>query len=93
MLLPGTRHGFRDASPSNFTLQVAAEEGIASKLAHPIHDGCFYLDTNLRRRLWRERGVSGLHFVQSEGEAVFIPAGCPHQVIHPQNHVSPCEHE
>ncbi|KAL1495501.1 hypothetical protein AB1Y20_016866 [Prymnesium parvum] len=64
-----------------FLWQVADEEGFASKLAHPVHDACFYLDARLRRRLWDERGVRGFHFVQREGDAVFIPAGCPHQVF------------
>lgn len=66
---------------SVLVLQVAREEGFASKLAHPVHDACFYLDNRLRRRLWREHGVRSYHFVQCEGEAVFIPAGCPHQVL------------
>lgn len=38
------------------------------------------MDHALRRRLRREYGVRGWRFVQHEGEAVFLPAGTPHQV-------------
>ena len=60
---------------------MAREEGVAERLAHPIHDANFYVDGALRRRLWEEAGVQSYHFVQHAGEAVFIPAGCPHQVL------------
>ena len=60
---------------------MAREEGVAERLAHPIHDANFYVDGAMRRRLWEEAGVQSYHFVQHAGEAVFIPAGCPHQVL------------
>ena len=60
---------------------MAREEGVAARLAHPIHDANFYVDAALRRRLWEEAGVQSYHFVQHAGDAVFIPAGCPHQVL------------
>lgn len=47
----------------------------------PIHDQCWYLDTELRNRLEKEYGVKGYAIVQCLGDAVFIPAGAPHQVI------------
>lgn len=47
----------------------------------PIHDQCFYLDANLRKRLYKEYNVVGYAFPQCEGDVVFIPAGAPHQVI------------
>ncbi|KAK2408432.1 lysine-specific demethylase JMJ25 [Trifolium repens] len=43
------------------------------KVIHPIHDQAFYL--TIRRGLKRS-----MTFVQKLGDAVFIPAGCPHQV-------------
>lgn len=46
----------------------------------PIHDQQFYLDKNLRKRLADEYGVHGYPVIQCEGDAVFIPAGAPHQV-------------
>ncbi|EOD16698.1 hypothetical protein EMIHUDRAFT_421454 [Emiliania huxleyi CCMP1516] len=64
---------------SAFLARVASERGEAP--AHPIHDQCFYVGRALRERLAAEEGVRGWRFVQRQGEAVFIPAGCPHQVL------------
>ena len=46
----------------------------------PIHDQLIYLDSDLRRRLHNEYGVKGWAIAQCEGDAIFIPAGAPHQV-------------
>lgn len=48
--------------------------------AHPIHDQSVYLDDAMRAELRERYGVVGWHFVQRQGDYVFIPAGCPHQV-------------
>ncbi|XP_059668803.1 lysine-specific demethylase JMJ29-like [Cornus florida] len=45
-----------------------------------IHDQTFYLNLYHKRKLKEEFGVEPWTFVQELGEAVFIPAGCPHQV-------------
>ncbi|XP_047342138.1 lysine-specific demethylase JMJ25-like isoform X2 [Impatiens glandulifera] len=47
---------------------------------HPIHDQCFYLTFEHKKQLQEEFGIEPWTFVQQLGEAVFIPAGCPHQV-------------
>ncbi|KAL5724685.1 hypothetical protein ACHQM5_007912 [Ranunculus cassubicifolius] len=50
------------------------------KVVHPIHDQIFYLTLEHKKNLKEEFGVEPWTFVQKLGEAVFIPAGCPHQV-------------
>ncbi|KAJ7047814.1 hypothetical protein C8F04DRAFT_986129 [Mycena alexandri] len=46
----------------------------------PIHSQQVYLDDEKRRQLWEEHGVKSFRVYQKAGEAVFIPAGCAHQV-------------
>ncbi|KDQ07139.1 hypothetical protein BOTBODRAFT_39064 [Botryobasidium botryosum FD-172 SS1] len=51
-----------------------------SKVHDPIHSQEHYLDSTLRQQLCEEYGVKSWRIYQRPGEAVFIPAGCAHQV-------------
>jgi lysine-specific demethylase 3 len=51
-----------------------------SGITDPIHGQQFYLDEELRNKLCEEYGVLSYRFYQRPGDAVFIPAGCAHQV-------------
>lgn len=56
------------------------ERGVALEPHHdPIHDQSWYLDKALRQRLVEKYNVMGYPIVQFMGDAVFIPAGAPHQ--------------
>ncbi|PIA58803.1 hypothetical protein AQUCO_00500620v1 [Aquilegia coerulea] len=50
------------------------------QVVHPIHDQTFYLTSEHKMNLKEEFGIEPWTFEQKLGEAVFIPAGCPHQV-------------
>ncbi|KAI3894494.1 hypothetical protein MKX03_013825 [Papaver bracteatum] len=52
---------------------------------HPIHDQTFYLNEQHKKQLKDEYNVEPWTFDQYLGEAVFIPAGCPHQVRNRQS--------
>uniref|UniRef100_A0A7M4F9K0 Lysine-specific demethylase n=1 Tax=Crocodylus porosus TaxID=8502 RepID=A0A7M4F9K0_CROPO len=62
--------------------KVGEEQGQENPPDHdPIHDQSWYLDQTLRKRLYDEYGVQGWAIVQFLGDAVFIPAGAPHQAL------------
>ncbi|KZT20654.1 Clavaminate synthase-like protein [Neolentinus lepideus HHB14362 ss-1] len=46
----------------------------------PIHSQTVYLDAESRQELYESYGVQSYRVYQKPGEAVFIPAGCAHQV-------------
>ncbi|URE04995.1 JmjC domain containing protein [Musa troglodytarum] len=67
--------GFVDSHMSSL---IQAEGAVL--VTHPIHDQTFYLTMEHKRKLKEEYGIEPWTFVQKLGDAVFIPAGCPHQV-------------
>ncbi|KAL3521651.1 hypothetical protein ACH5RR_019800 [Cinchona calisaya] len=54
-------------------------------VVHPIHDQTFYLNEDHKKQLKQEFDIEPWTFEQYTGEAVFIPAGCPHQVRNRQS--------
>ncbi len=66
---------------STTKFQVFEERGLRRPVGtDPIHDQLVYLDQELRQRLYSEHGVRGWAIAQCVGDAIFIPAGAPHQV-------------
>ncbi|RKP37477.1 hypothetical protein BJ085DRAFT_10394, partial [Dimargaris cristalligena] len=51
----------------------------------PIHDQSIYLHTGLLAQLFEEEGVRPWRVLQNPGDAVFVPAGCAHQVCNYAN--------
>lgn len=56
-----------------------------ASVIHPIHDQTFFLEEKHKKQLKEEFNVEPWTFEQYLGEAVFIPAGCPHQVRNRQS--------
>lgn len=56
-----------------------------TNLVHPIHDQTIYLNEKHKKQLKEEYNIEPWTFEQYLGEAVFIPAGCPHQVRNRQS--------
>eukprot|EP00742_Colponemidia_sp_Colp-10_P012011 GILJ01013427.1.p1 GENE.GILJ01013427.1~~GILJ01013427.1.p1 ORF type:complete len:1131 (-),score=137.22 GILJ01013427.1:163-3555(-) len=73
-------YSFEDTETIKAFLKDVAARRRWTLLGDPIHDQCFYLNNELRQELREQWGVVGWRFYQKLGDAVFIPAGCPHQV-------------
>jgi lysine-specific demethylase 3 len=50
------------------------------RLSDPIHSQFHYLDNSLLAKLYDKYNVYSYRIHQRPGQAVFIPAGCAHQV-------------
>lgn len=55
------------------------------KMTDPIHSQHFYLNSQLRAELYAEYGVVPFRVYQYPGQAIFVPAGCAHQVCNLSN--------
>lgn len=64
--------------PSPFKLKQRSDGSIPDQ--DPIHMQGFYLDSVKREELYKEFNVFSHRIYQKPGQAVFIPAGCAHQV-------------
>ena len=58
----------------------SSSEILRDRQNHPIHDQSAYLTSADLETLLHETGVAPWSFEQKLGDAVFVPAGCPHQV-------------
>ncbi|KAK1324525.1 hypothetical protein QJS10_CPA01g01892 [Acorus calamus] len=56
-----------------------------NNVIHPIHDQTIFLNERHKKQLKEEFNIEPWTFEQYLGEAVFIPAGCPHQVRNRQS--------
>jgi lysine-specific demethylase 3 len=65
----------------SFLVVIDIEKGKTFLPDHdPIHDQIHYIDNNMLKRLKKECDVEPFIMIQYLGDAVFIPAGAPHQV-------------
>lgn len=83
--IPGAIWHIYEASDADrirdFLLKIAQERGYQVALDHDvIHDQNWYLDGQLRARLYAEYGVKGYAIAQCLGDCIILPAGTPHQV-------------
>lgn len=83
--VPGAIWHIYEASDADrirdFLLKIAVERGSQVADDHDvIHDQNWYLDGDLRARLFKEYGVKGYSIVQCLGDCITLPAGTPHQV-------------
>lgn len=76
----GAHNGGEHTNPSGCP-PLNYQPAVRVPLHDAIHDQTFYVNRRLRHRLRDEEGIAPWTFVQRQGEAVFIPAGCPHQVL------------
>ncbi|KAF5357688.1 hypothetical protein D9758_007482 [Tetrapyrgos nigripes] len=58
----------------------AGQNAGSNQYMDPIHGQQVYLDEVLRKELWEQERVKSYRVYQRPGEAIFIPAGCAHQV-------------
>ncbi|BGP58226.1 hypothetical protein JCM8202_003599 [Rhodotorula sphaerocarpa] len=72
----------RDFLYEKIAEQEHLRDAAEARLHHddPIHAQRFYLDSALRKALYEAKGVKSFRVLQRPGQAVFIPAGCAHQV-------------
>ncbi|KAL0077284.1 hypothetical protein J3Q64DRAFT_1767764 [Phycomyces blakesleeanus] len=67
------------AEIKNFVDKIAKEMGVKGIL-DPVHSQWIYLNDSLQQRLLEEHNITSWRIYQNPGDAVYIPAGCAHQV-------------
>lgn len=65
----------------DFLKKILSEDNYKIAPGHDvIHDQNWYLDKEMRKRLYKEYLVQGLAIAQYAGDCIILPAGTPHQV-------------
>ncbi|KAH6896422.1 Jmjd1a protein [Coprinopsis sp. MPI-PUGE-AT-0042] len=72
---------FRACDSDKIRTFLRKTHNLAVTHSDPIHGQQFYLDDDMRLRLHHQFGVKSYRIYQRPGEAIFIPAGCAHQVL------------
>lgn len=83
--IPGAIWHIYEASDADrirdFLIKIAQERGFRVADDHDvIHDQNWYLDGELRARLFKEYGAKAYSITQCLGDCIMLPAGTPHQV-------------
>ncbi|KAJ1785099.1 hypothetical protein LPJ59_006217, partial [Coemansia sp. RSA 2399] len=76
-----------DIYPSESAGAIREFIGTPPKGGDAIHNQTTYLTSPDRQRLHKQKGVRGYRVYQNPGDAVFVPAGCAHQVCNYANAV------
>ncbi|KAG9021317.1 hypothetical protein FRB95_002408 [Tulasnella sp. JGI-2019a] len=58
---------------------LQSQHGTANGI-DPIYSEQYYLDSVAWKQLYQQHGIVGYRIYQQPGDAVFVPAGCTHQV-------------
>lgn len=75
----GIRSYLRDIAAATTGTDTTSNTAASTQPLDPIHAQTTFLDDKMLREL-SVRGIRPFTFMQHVGEAVFIPAGCAHQV-------------
>jgi hypothetical protein len=70
---PTTTHALRDFLQNDPAVNFSGS-------GDPIHCQTIYLTPSLLQLLFEKHGIQPYTIHQYAGDAIFIPAGCPHQV-------------
>ncbi|KAI8076902.1 uncharacterized protein BX664DRAFT_344211 [Halteromyces radiatus] len=81
--LPSSSSTPTSSSPSE--LKQSTIISSEKKTKDPVHSQWIYLTEDLLERLKREYGIQSWRIYQNPGDAVYIPAGCAHQVANYQS--------
>ena len=73
---------FPQAASSIVCNFLQTHAGLSGPL-HPIHSQRFYFTPHMLAELERQHGIRPYTIRQHSGEAIYIPAGCAHQVRYP----------